>query len=40
MNYTKPILSSEMIHKDDDRKGSIKKKSLIVIFKGLGAKTN
>jgi hypothetical protein len=36
----KTILSSEMmLHKDYDRKGSVgKKKSLIVILKGLGAK--
>jgi hypothetical protein len=38
----KPILSSERVfHKDYDRKGSVaKKKSLVVIFKGLGTKTN
>jgi hypothetical protein len=38
----KPILSSErVLHKDYDRKGSVaKKKSVIVILKGLGAKTN
>jgi hypothetical protein len=38
----KPILSSEKIlHKDYDRKGSVaKKKSLVVILKDLGAKTD
>jgi hypothetical protein len=34
------ILSSEMLHKDYDRKGSFVKKSLIVSLKGFGAKTN
>jgi hypothetical protein len=30
-----------MLHKDYDRKGSfVKEKSLVVIIKGLGAKTN
>jgi hypothetical protein len=29
-----------MLHKDYDRKGSVKKKALVVILKGLGAKTN
>jgi hypothetical protein len=30
-----------MLHKDNDRKGSVaKRKSLVVILKGLGAKTN
>jgi hypothetical protein len=44
--YTKmadvPVLSSEkMLHKDYDSKGSIeKKKSLVVILKGPGTKTN
>jgi hypothetical protein len=34
----KPILSS---HKDYDRKGSVaKKKKIVVILKGLGAKKN
>jgi hypothetical protein len=37
----KPILSSErMLHKDNGRKGSVEKKSLVVILKGLRAKTN
>jgi hypothetical protein len=38
----KPILSPERIfHKDYDGKGSVaKKKSLIVILKGLDSKTN
>jgi hypothetical protein len=37
----KPILSSErMLHKEYDRKGSVKKITLVVKFKGLGAKTN
>jgi hypothetical protein len=39
----KPALSSEkMLHKDYDCKGSVakKKKTLVVILKGLGAKTN
>jgi hypothetical protein len=37
----KPILSSEkMLHKDYDSKGSVTKKSLVVILKGLGAKRN
>jgi hypothetical protein len=38
----KPILSSEkMLHKNYDRKGSVeKKKCLVVILKGLDAKTN
>jgi hypothetical protein len=38
----KPILSSErMLHKDYNRKGSVaKKKSLVVILKGLGARTD
>jgi hypothetical protein len=35
----KNILSSEMLHKDYDRKGSVaKKKKLVVVLKGLGAK--
>jgi hypothetical protein len=29
-----------MLHKDYDRKGLVEKKSLDVILKGLGAKTN
>jgi hypothetical protein len=29
-----------MLYKDYDRKGSVEKKSLVVILKGLGAKTN
>jgi hypothetical protein len=29
-----------MLHKDYNRKGSVEKKSLAVILKGLGAKTN
>jgi hypothetical protein len=29
-----------MLHKDHDRKGSVKKKLLVVILKGLDAKTN
>jgi hypothetical protein len=29
-----------MLHKNYDRKGSVAKKSLVVILKGLGAKTN
>jgi hypothetical protein len=39
---SKPIISSEkMLHKDYDRKGSVAKiKPLVVILKGLGAKTN
>jgi hypothetical protein len=38
----KPIfLSERMLHKDYDRKGSVEKiKSLLVIHKGLGARTN
>jgi hypothetical protein len=37
----KPILSSERIlHKDYDRKGSVKKIFLVMNLKGLGAKTN
>jgi hypothetical protein len=40
----KPILSLErMLHKDYDLKGSVEKKiikPLVVILKGLGAKTN
>jgi hypothetical protein len=38
----KPILSLErMLHKDCERKGSVaKKKSLVVILKGLGPKAN
>jgi hypothetical protein len=40
----KPIFSSErMLHKDYDRKGSVekrKRKSMVVILKGLGAKMN
>jgi hypothetical protein len=38
----KPILSSEwMLHNDYDIKGSVtKEKSLVVILKGLGTKTN
>jgi hypothetical protein len=36
----KPILSSErMLHKDYDRRGSIKKKNSVSL-KGLGVKTN
>jgi hypothetical protein len=35
------IFSSErMLQKDHDRKGSLEKKSLVVILKGLVAKTN
>jgi hypothetical protein len=42
MHVRNPIFSSErMLHKDNDRKGSVeKKKSLSVSPKGLGAKTN
>jgi hypothetical protein len=29
-----------MLHKDDGRKGSVEKESLVVSLKGLGAKTN
>jgi hypothetical protein len=29
-----------MLHKDNGRKGSVAKKSLVVILEGLGAKTN
>jgi hypothetical protein len=29
-----------MLHKDHDRKGSVAKKSLVVILKGFGAKAN
>jgi hypothetical protein len=29
-----------MLHKGYERKGSIEKKTLVVILKGLGAKTN
>jgi hypothetical protein len=29
-----------MLRKDYDRKGSVEKNSLVVILKGLGAKTN
>jgi hypothetical protein len=29
-----------MIYKDCDHKGSVEKKSVVVILKGLGAKTN
>jgi hypothetical protein len=29
-----------LVHKDYDRKGSVAKKYLVVILKGLGAKTN
>jgi hypothetical protein len=37
----KTLLSSEkMLHKDHDRKGSVAKKSLVVILKGFGAKAN
>jgi hypothetical protein len=37
----RPVLSWErMLHKDNDRKGSVAKKSLVVTVKGLGAKTN
>jgi hypothetical protein len=37
----KPILSSErMLHKDYYRKGSVEKKSLVVLLKGLGAEMN
>jgi hypothetical protein len=37
----KPIFSAEiMLHKDNGCKGSAEKKSLVVILKGLGAKTN
>jgi hypothetical protein len=37
----KRIHSSErMLHKYYNRKGSVEKKSLVVILKGLGAKTN
>jgi hypothetical protein len=37
----RPILSSEkMLHKDYDRKGSVAKKNLVVILKGLGVKTS
>jgi hypothetical protein len=36
----RPILSSErMLHKDYDQKRSVEKK-LLVVIKGLGAKTN
>jgi hypothetical protein len=36
-----PIFSSErMLHKDYYRKSSVEKKSLVVILKGLDAKTN
>jgi hypothetical protein len=36
-----PNLSLErMLHKDFDHKSSVAKKSLVVILKGLGAKTN
>jgi hypothetical protein len=36
------IFSSErMLHKDNDRKGSVaKKKPLVMSFRGLGVKTN
>jgi hypothetical protein len=34
------VLSSEMLLKDYDRKGSFEKKSFVVNFKGLGVKTN
>jgi hypothetical protein len=37
----KPIFSSErMLHEDYNRKDSVEQKSLVVILKGLGAKTN
>jgi hypothetical protein len=37
----RPILLLErMLHKDYDRKGSIKNKLLVVVLKGLDAKTN
>jgi hypothetical protein len=37
----KPIFSSErMSHKDCNRNGSVGKKILVVILKGLEAKTN
>jgi hypothetical protein len=37
----KPVFSSErMSHKDYDRKGSVGKKYLVVILKGLSAETN
>jgi hypothetical protein len=37
----KPIFSSErMLYKDYNRKSSVGKKSLVVGFKGPGAKTN
>jgi hypothetical protein len=36
-----PILSSErMLHKDYESKGSVVKKSLVMILKGLVTKTN
>jgi hypothetical protein len=39
--YIGDKLSSErMLHKDYDRKGSVGKKSLVLILKGLDAKTN
>jgi hypothetical protein len=36
----KPILSSAMLHKDYDRKGIVEKHILVMVLKGLGAKTN
>jgi hypothetical protein len=41
LDFYKSVLSSErMLHKDCERKGSVaRRKSLVVIFKGLGAKT-
>jgi hypothetical protein len=37
----KPILTSEsVLHKDYDRKGSVAKRTLVMSFKRLGAKTN
>jgi hypothetical protein len=39
INRDKPILSSEMLHKDYECKGSAAKKKKTVNLKGLGAKT-
>jgi hypothetical protein len=36
----KPMLFSERLHKDNDRRGSVEKVFVVVIIKGLGAKTN